>query len=168
MSRILLFALAFPVCAFCAGEFEQHVHEHGKVTFNVALEDQTLTIELDSPADNVIGFEHPPRTQAQRTAVRDMAAWLQSGRGLFAFSPAAACRFTAAELHAPQWNDQDKHADYEARFTYRCAQPGELKWMQLRLLPKLHAVQEAHVNLLTATRQASETVKGADERVRLR
>lgn len=150
-------------------EFEQHgVHEHGKVTFNVALEGKLLVVELDAPADNVIGFEHAPRTDAEKAKVRDQAAWLQAGKGLIAFPAAAACRFQEAKLDAPTWKEGETHADYEVRLTYQCDQPQRLEWLQLSLLGGLHEVHEARVNLVTPARQGSETVKSADARVRLR
>ena len=39
-------------------------HVHGKVVVNLALEGNTLRVELDAPAINVVGFEHAPRTEA--------------------------------------------------------------------------------------------------------
>ncbi|MGC4028479.1 MAG: DUF2796 domain-containing protein [Steroidobacteraceae bacterium] len=148
--------------------FEQHgVHEHGKVTFNVALEGQQLVIEFDAPAANVIGFEHAPRTDAEKIKVRDQAAWLQAGRDLVTFAPAAGCRFQESKLEAPEWKPGQSHADYEVRLTYRCDQPRRLDWLQLSMLEKLQEVHEARVNLLTPARQGSETVKSADARVKL-
>lgn len=150
-------------------EFEQHgVHEHGNVTFNVALEGQQLIVELDAPADNVVGFEHAPRTDAEKARIRDQAAWLQAGKELIAFSPAAACRFQEAKLDAPEWKEGESHAEYEVRLTYRCDQPQRLEWLQLSLLSGLQEVHEARVNLVTPSRQGSETVKSADTRVKLR
>jgi hypothetical protein len=150
-------------------EFEQHgVHEHGKVTLNVALDGQQLIVELDAPADNVIGFEHAPRTDAEKAKVRDQAAWLQAGKGLIAFSTSAACRFQESKLEAPQWKEGESHADYEVRLTYHCDQPQKLEWLQLSLLGGLHEVLEARVNLVTAARQGSEVVKSAGTRVKLR
>ncbi|HEY0340420.1 MAG TPA: DUF2796 domain-containing protein, partial [Steroidobacteraceae bacterium] len=65
-----------------ADEFEQHPpHEHGKVTINAALDGNELVIEIDSPAINVIGFEHEPRTESERAAVNVAASLLQNGRG---------------------------------------------------------------------------------------
>lgn len=151
------------------GEFEQHgVHEHGKVTFNVALEGQELVVELDAPAANVIGFEHAPRTEAEKAKVRDRATWLQAGQELITFPVAAACRFREAKLEAPQWQEAESHADYELRLTYRCDRPQRLEWLQLSLLGGLQEVHEARVNLLTPSRQGSETVKSAETRIKLR
>ena len=150
-------------------EFEQHgVHEHGKVTFNVAVEGQRLVVELDAPADNVIGFEHAPRTQSEQARARDQAAWLQAGKGLVTFPAEAQCRFQGASLQVPQWKTGDVHADYEVRLTYECSQPGQLSWLRLNLLDGLHDVREARVNLVTPSRQASEVVRSADTRVKLR
>lgn len=150
-------------------EFEQHrVHEHGKVTFNVALDGQQLVVELDAPAANVIGFEHAPRTDAEKDRVRDQASWLQSGKALVSFPAAAACRFREMRLDAPSWQQGDTHADYEVRLTYRCDQPQRLDWLQLSLLAGLQGVHEARVNLVTPARQASDTITSAHTRVRLR
>mgnify|MGYP001336650609 CR=1 FL=1 len=148
--------------------FEQHgVHEHGKVTFNVALEGQQLVVELDAPADNVIGFEHAPRTDAEKARIHDQGAWLQAGNGLISFPAAAACRFQASRLDAPQWKAGESHADYEVRLTYHCDQPKRLEWLQLNLLAGLQEVREARVNVVTPSRQGSETVKSPDARVKL-
>lgn len=167
--RIGVLMLVWAVAGPAAEEkFEQHVHEHGKLTFNVALDRQTLSIELDAPADNVIGFEHAPRTDAERTSISDAASLLQSGNGLFAFPPNAFCKFVSTELHAPEWKEGQHHADYEARFRFHCDQPQHLEWLQLPLLTKLREVHEAQVNVVTATSQLSAAVTSADAKVRLR
>jgi len=164
---ILTLACAAAV-AFAADEkFEQHVHEHGKVTLNVALEGGALSIELDAPADNVIGFEHAPRTDAERTAIANAASLLQSGDGLFAFSPAAACKFAKSELHAPEWKEGQHHADYEANFSFTCGQPQHLDWLQLPLLAKLREVHQAQVNVVTAKSQLQATITSPTARVKL-
>ena len=160
-----------------AEEFEQHgAHEHGKITINAALDRQELSIELDAPADNVVGFEHAPRTDAETTAVRDAEALLKNAQGLFGFPPAALCHFSGSQVTAPHWepggaqgeSGHEHHADYEARFTYRCAEPLQLAWFEPWLLGKLREVHEARVNLITASGQRSQVVTKAHDRITLR
>jgi hypothetical protein len=164
-----------------AEEFEQHgAHEHGKITINAALENQTLSIELDAPAINVVGFEHAPRTDAEKAAVRDAAALLKSAQGLFGFPPAARCQRIASQLTAPHWesetdegheeheHEHEHHADYEARFTYRCEDSQQLTWFEPWLLDKLRNLHEARINLITLNGQRSQIVTQAHERVALR
>jgi len=160
-----------------AEEFEQHAaHEHGKVTINVAVEDELLVIELDSPAANVIGFEHAPRTDSDRAAVH-AASELLSGHGLFGMTPEALCQFVEAQVKAPRWAPADRnqgqpqheeHVDYEARFTYRCATPVNLAWFEPWVLDKLRNVIEARVNIATKMGQHSVIVKSGHTRVPLR
>ena len=46
-------------------------HEHGVANLNVAVEGNNIYIEFSSPAANIVGFEHHPRTHEQKDAVRD-------------------------------------------------------------------------------------------------
>jgi hypothetical protein len=160
-------------------EFEQHAaHEHGKVTINLAVQEQQLVIELHSPAVNVVGFEHEPRTDDERAAVRTASDLLKSGKGLFGLPKDALCVFEGADIKAPKWeqspeehgahDEHEHHADYEARFTYRCEAPGNLTWIEPWLLDKLRNVVEARVNVATATGQQSGVVKSGHAHVSLR
>ena len=69
-------ALACALCAGAAfaasdGEHREHdAHEHGHGTLDIALEGEELVVELRIPAVNVVGFEHAPRDDAEREAVR--------------------------------------------------------------------------------------------------
>jgi hypothetical protein len=172
-----LLASAVATGVACAEEFEQRgVHEHGKVTINAAVDGKELVIELDSAAVNVVGFEHEPRTDAERAAVRDASDLLKSGHGLFGTPREALCTFQATDLKAPHWergepgkhDEHEHHADYEARFTYRCEAPERLAWLEPLLLDKLRNVTEAHVNVATAAGQRSESVTTGHARVALR
>lgn len=157
-----------------ADEFVQRPpHEHGRVTINAALEGNELVIEFDSPAVNVVGFEHAPRTDDERAAVQAAATLLHNGRGLFGMPPEARCQFEKTDLKAPQWeqgqqDEHEHHADYEARFTYRCGSPGQLEWLQPTLLDKLRNVTEARVNIAAANGQRSEVVTNGHAHVELR
>ena len=182
-------SLAFVPAAYCAvavcvllirptlaEEFEQHPpHEHGKVTINAALDGNQLVIELDSPAVNVVGFEHVPRSDDERAAVSAAAKLLGDGRGLFAMPKEARCQFLQAQIKAPRWETTDDvpgqpeapglHADYEARFTYQCWSPGHLTWLEPALLDKLRNVTEARLNIATPRGQQSEVATSGHARV---
>ena len=163
-------------------EFEQHhAHEHGKVTLNVAIDTSTFLVELDAPAVNVVGFEHAPRTAGERAAAQQASQLIQAGRGLFGFPPAAECRFSRTEFTEPHWesaaqaeaeehgkeNGSELHADYEARFTYRCEHPRALAWFEPWLLARLLNVTEARINLITPTGQRSESATDPRKRIPL-
>ncbi|MCU0759353.1 MAG: DUF2796 domain-containing protein [Steroidobacteraceae bacterium] len=167
---------------------QRSAHLHGKVVVNLALEGDTLTAELDAPAINVIGFERAPRSDAEKREVAAVDRWLASGVGVLGVPPAAGCerrdvRYTPPKLgsdahdHDPGHDhdhdgdgdgDGEAHADYVARFTFRCANPAALAWADLWLVRRLKGVAEVEVNLVTPQVQTQRTL-GADAlRVELR
>jgi Protein of unknown function (DUF2796) len=175
------YAVAFcflPAHPVIADGFEQHPpHEHGKVTINAALDGNQLVIEMISPAVNVVGFEHAPRSDAERAAVSAAAKLLGNGRGLFTMPPEARCQFEKADVKTPKWEATDdvpgqpeppgQHADYEARFTYQCWSPGDLSWLEPTLLDKLRNVVEARLNIATPKGQQSEVATNGHARIAL-
>src|SRR5437879_845104 len=56
---------------------EQHAHVHGIASLQLAVDGNTLTLDLSSPLDNLLGFEHVPRTDKQKAAVHNMAERLR-------------------------------------------------------------------------------------------
>lgn len=66
-------------------------HEHGVAELSVATEGAALVIELSSPLDNLVGFEHAPASTAQRQALAAAEARLREGASLFRLPAAAEC-----------------------------------------------------------------------------
>ncbi|MEJ1960596.1 MAG: DUF2796 domain-containing protein [Gammaproteobacteria bacterium] len=187
IAALIFTATASSGAAAAEEAFEQHhAHEHGKVTLNVALDGGELVVELDAPAANVVGFEHAPRDASERAATSAASALIRGGIGLFGTPESAKCRFEKTDFTEPAWKtggghegaahdpdeshsshggEHEHHADYEARFTYRCAFPKQLTWIEPWILAKLLNVVEARVNLITPTGQRSQVVKSAHDRI---
>ena len=89
-------------------EMRQHsAHEHGKGEMNVAVDKNTLFLEMTLPGHDVIGFE-TISTDAQRKKVAQALTMMESA-DLWAFSADAQCSLTAA--HAS--HSADKHDEHE-------------------------------------------------------
>jgi len=108
-------------------------HVHGAARLTVALDAQALTLRLEAPLEGLLGFEHRPRTEAQRSAVARLQARLRSAEGLFSFAPGAACRLMAGEARSAVFDaglaisvpssGRDDHGDLDATFEFRCDRP---------------------------------------------
>ncbi len=137
-------------------------HQHGAARLTVAVDGPTLTLELETPLESLVGFEHAPSNDRQNAQLREMAQRLRRGETLFVPSAAAAClqkRFEAASpvvepgLFAaegipsaaagakPSTADRagsgstgpSEHADLEARWVFECAHPAQLRQVEVRL-----------------------------------
>src|SRR3989338_5768375 len=91
--RRLLLALPFallPLAALAAEHSHEHAdhgsldaHEHGAAMLNVVLDGQVLELELESPAMNLVGFEHAAKSTADKTKVAAARSQLQDPQALF-------------------------------------------------------------------------------------
>jgi len=53
-------------------------HQHGHAELQVAIDTNTADVFLRSPAYNLLGFEHEPRTEQQHRQLADLEQWLMS------------------------------------------------------------------------------------------
>ena len=70
-----LFVLCLtPLVANAAGK----AHVHGIAKLDVAVEATKITVQLESPLDNLLGYERAPRTDAERRQADAMVARLKA------------------------------------------------------------------------------------------
>lgn len=83
-------------------------HLHGDAKLAIALENNTLFIEFETPVYNLTGFEYAPATAEERAAVKTAEQQLASPGTLFELNAEADCR--AAEVN-PKLTFDDDHSD---------------------------------------------------------
>lgn len=84
-------------------------HEHGVASLNLVVDGGQLIIELDSPAANIVGFEHMPSTAEDLAALADARKQLLQADALFAIADAAGCALEEAEATSPLF-EAEAHA----------------------------------------------------------
>jgi len=89
-------------------------HEHGAAVLNIALDNDSIFLELESPWNNLVGFEHAPRTEEQHALVDDALALLNQPGQLFLFN-GTSCELTEISLDSTISSDekQDDHGHDE-------------------------------------------------------
>lgn len=95
-------------------------HEHGVSVLKVAQEGNKFAFELESPGDDIVGFEKAPESEAEKASVNAAVAKLSNPSLLFLAPDAAAC--TASDVDAELHMDGE-HAGFEAKWVYTCAKP---------------------------------------------
>ncbi|CAG8868304.1 hypothetical protein PS627_02958 [Pseudomonas fluorescens] len=144
--RPLLLALPFallPLAVAHAHDEHDHdhphgslgAHEHGVASLNVALDGNTLELELDTPAMNLVGFEHAASTDADKAKVAVVRQQLEQPLKLFGLAKDAGCSQSAEDLQSPLFGDAQaaghEHTDIHAHYQITCSQPGKLAQLDL-------------------------------------
>lgn len=155
-SLLLLIACAPAAMA----QQSQAPHEHGVAELRVAVADRALRIEFTAPLDNLVGFEHAPRTEKHWQALREAEEALRRFESLFRTPPAAACTVKAVDLHSPwpQGRDthnhhkhhdhghhgEEGHAEMQVTYDLECTHPQALTELQVQIMevfPRTHRIR---------------------------
>ena len=100
-------------------ERELAAHQHGHGFLNVAIEGSAMWIELETPGADIVGFEHPARSDADKAAIADATARLGDPVGLFGIPSQASCALETVTVSPVGYglgmdDDHDDHADEDA------------------------------------------------------
>ena len=144
-------------------------HVHGEAQLNVVADGAQLEIQLQAPLDSVLGFEHAPRTEKQRAAVRAMAKRMRQAQSLFVPTPEAGCsassvRLASASLpaellgepEAPSPGPAQKaldHDDLDAAFVFRCSSPDRLRGLESSLQKAFPGIRTLMVRVVSTRGQ---------------
>ncbi|MGF6224379.1 DUF2796 domain-containing protein [Pseudomonas frederiksbergensis] len=147
-------------------------HEHGVGRLNAALDGQTLELELESPAMNLVGFEHAATTDADKAKVAAVRAQLEKPLVLFNLPKAAGCVVATQELESPLFGDKPDaddhdeedakdghehhhdHSEIHAHYQFSCSAPGALKTLDLaNIFNTFPATQKIQVQLISPSGQ---------------
>ena len=103
-------------------------HVHGVAELGIAADGESLVFEFESPAANIIGFEHAPKTDEQEQAVASALTQLEDGAKIFSIDAKAGCAFKEAKVVSPfeashktadtpdkHGHGEDGHAKHDAR-----------------------------------------------------
>jgi hypothetical protein len=184
MRRLLLalpFALLPLAIAHAADEHDhdhEHAslgaHEHGVARLDVAQEGTTLEFDFNTPAMNIVGFEHAATSDADKAKLADAREALLKPHGLFNVPEAAQCSVISQKLTSPLFGDKDEdgdadeHGDHEhseihGNYRFTCNVPSVLTQLDLtQIFKTFPATQKIQVQLITAKRQLGAEVRASN------
>ena len=161
--RLLALALAFaPLWSAAHG-----AHEHGVVKLDIAIEAGKISVQMESPLDNLIGFEHAPRNDAERQRAAAAVKRLRAAEALFKIDPAAGCTLAHVDLvsaplqlgHAEPGAVDDGHADLDGSFEFNCKDTAQAAFIDIGLFSTFEAMQRIDVQIAAPKGQSKRTLR---------
>lgn len=126
---------------------EQHgAHEHGVANLSIAVGDKGVEIMLQSPAANIVGFEHAASSDEDKQKLAAAKAKLEAGADLFAINDSAGCELNSATVasallghdekhdeHEHEHKDGEAHSDMDTTWVFACAEPADVTEVSVKL-----------------------------------
>jgi hypothetical protein len=149
-------------------------HVHGLIRMDLAIDAKTLTVQIEAPLDSLLGFEHRPRTSAQKQAAETMLKQMNNVNALIQPAKAAACKSTRVNVQStvlqspkPAGSKEAEHADLEASFEFLCEHPEKLTVIELGFFDEFKRVQKIEVQVAGAKGQSKQTLRRPNKVLRL-
>ncbi len=161
MSKLALLALA----AAAGGAFAARPHEHGVARLDVAVEAGRLTLLLEVPLDSLLGFEHAPRSEAEKSAADAAVAKLKAAATMFYIDSSAQCRPVRTELRSGALGlggaapDKDGHDEVEASYEFACKDGFRAGFVETGLFEAFARLQRVDVQAVTRKGQLKATLR---------
>ena len=149
-----------------------NAHSHGDAELAIVLEGAMITVELETPLYNLLGFEHHPETAAQKAKVEMAEDQLQKGEALFVFNANAKCNLISEskavhlfdedhhddehdehDEHEHHDEQEDSHKDVLLQYQYRCTKPSSLENVSVNLFEFFEDMSDIDVTYLGPSTQ---------------
>jgi hypothetical protein len=162
---------------------ELGAHEHGRGTLNIAVEGNKVTMELEVPGVDIVGFEHAAKTSRAKSTVEKAKTQLMAPLTLFKLPVAADCRVTEASVevevgeHDRDGKEDAKaassakggkpgaksegHSEFHAQYALECAAPGNMTAIEFGYFRAFAGAQKLDVNVITPKGQSKFEVTRA-------
>jgi len=158
-------------------------HVHGDAVLAMALDGSRLTVELETPLYNFVGFERAPDSEPEKLALKAGEKALANPAQLFLFNSEAKCEPEAEmspvslmadhdghEDSYDQHHDDEEHEDEEhgeeqghqdviVEYVFNCVAPNKLKSVQVNLFQAFPNMTELDTIYLGPSTQSSSTLK---------
>ena len=147
---------------------KQDAHLHGYVELTAVMEGGNLEINIESPAANIIGFEHRPTSSEQLQTIALAKQVLESPAELFTFSGSdcspTLVRANFLDLISDDQNDghhhehqgnKQSHSEVIASYQFACVPQEKLKAIRVNLISLFPGIKKIKAMWLTDTKQGA-------------
>jgi len=154
----------------------EHAHVHGVARIDVAIEARQISLHLDMPMANLLGFEHAPRSADERAQARAALEQLQHGAQWWRIDPAAHCVATRVQIDAdaltqvgtaPAAGTHDDHADIDADYVFECADGAQAAAIEFDLFKAWPRLRRVEVQVAGPRGQFKRTLEPGRSRLEL-
>lgn len=121
-------------------------HVHGEVHLALAVDGNTIALELTAPAESFLGFEKQPSTEAEKEQWTIFESnWNSTPENFFRADSTLGCTPAASKVSL---EIEDTHAEIRAERTYTCAKSPNQTFFEVRFQEKYPKVKKIKMEVL--------------------
>lgn len=140
-------------------------HEHGRATLAAAVDGAEITFSFEAPLASLVGFEHQPETDEQRTALSDLEEAFVIPGSMVSINSEARCLplTTTSGRHM-----SGGHGALEVEHVYTCENPGRVQRIEFLMMGDYPALETIDAVFLSGTSQSAGEMTQTNPFLRVR
>ncbi|MBL7002551.1 MAG: DUF2796 domain-containing protein [Gammaproteobacteria bacterium] len=142
---------------------EHDAHEHGTALLNVAIEENSLHIEFESPAMNIVGFEHKANSGKNKLAIKNAVNRLKQGESLFITPEKAQCKLAHAEIESSliekteeHEEHNETHSEFHVSYVFNCNNISALTTINTQIFNLFRGSEKILAQIISNTGQTQK------------
>ena len=162
-------------------------HQHGLAELRLLLEEQRIEIEFESPAFNLVGFEHKASNPEEKSLVRNVEAILASPSPLLSLE-GGACSLGSSQVdvssitgggekhdheaehehedkHEHAHKDETSHADISAIYSFSCDNLRGLRYVEVNFFDIFSGLESIKGLWVSETSQGAAQLTDSNRRL---
>ena len=144
---------------------EHKAHTHGISEIELIISTETISIKFESPANNIVGFEHAPSNAEEENQIKRAHSILSKPPSIFSFQGAHCTSIPssvninglAKKPHEHQTADKHQphstHKEITAEYQFQCKSSEDLTYIKTQLFNKFPNINEINVMWISDTNQ---------------
>ncbi len=136
-------------------------HQHGAAAMTLVLEGELLSINLNLPAMDVLGFERAAKTEQEQHQLGQAVADLRDAKKMLTLTSAALCELSDAEVQSGLLNTEQAengHADFLVYYEFTCHAPGKLSAVGALIFKRYPTITALQLTWIIDAQQGLETL----------
>src|SRR5262249_18503329 len=144
-----------------------------------------VSLELEAPGADIVGFEHSARTARQKAALKQAKQQLLAPQSLFKFPSAAGCVVAEASVDIESGEHEHEHeiekgaegnkaeaaeeghSNFHGQYAFNCKAPARITAIEFGYFQAFAGAQKLEVNVITPKGQTRFDVTRAKARIDL-
>jgi len=193
MNKLKLVAAFFAVSAVCVNGFalasEIHdSHTHGTANLTLAIDSGAIEVQFESPAINLLGFEHTPKTETQMETVNKTKSFFAKPENVLSIQDVK-CSSTSVDVdilgNAGEHLDEHKkrehehhhkehqakaqsHSEVSATYRFDCTDDQTPESITILIFKHFPSLEKIKVNWVTQTQQGEGIASSQSPNIELR
>jgi hypothetical protein len=177
-------ATLFILSTFAAGtsyaqeQRELDAHVHGESALNIAVEGNSVSMQLEAPAMDIVGFEHDASTEEQKAAIVTAREKLSDPLAIFVMPSGAGCTVAKAEVEHHFGDDHEEeeghaggevhvegagaeeavHSEFQAAYELTCTDADAITVIDFSFFERFPDAEAVDVQVVSSGGQSSYEV----------